>query len=502
LSPPYRTSPKRSFDRLSSDLMSDDRLILLTGGTGYVGGRLLRVLEEKKAPVRCLVRNPEHIASRISAPTEVVFGDVLDEASLQRALQGVHAAYYLVHSMGAKKGFVEQDRRAARLFGAVAKRCAVSRIIYLGGLGRGEDLSDHLHSRQEVGQILRTSGVPTIEFRASIILGSGSLSFELIRVMVERVPVIVTPKWVRTKTQPISIEDVLQYLVEALKIPAEHHKTYEIGGPDVVSYQDLLHEYARQRGLRRWILPVPVLTPRISSLWLGLITPVFARIGRKLVDGLQNRTVVEDPRALKEFPVRPKSVKEAMSRALINEDMEYAETRWVDALSSKGMLRRMDLSKLGPRIVSQLVAQAACSAETVFRMIQKIGGDHGWYFADFLWRLRGFLDLLVGGVGMRRGRPHPVELHKGDPIDLWRVEDIQPGKLLRLRSEMKLPGRAWLQFEVQGDKGRSQVLQTAIFDPIGVTGLLYWYALFPLHWLVFRGMLRRIARAAESEKEA
>jgi uncharacterized protein YbjT (DUF2867 family) len=461
---------------------------------------LLRRLEEGGIPVVCLARNPEFLRPRVAESTEVREADVLDEASLTISLRNVHTAYYLVHSMGARRSFEHLDRVGAENFSKACRENGVEKIVYLGGLGHGERLSSHLRSRNEVGEILRACGVPTVEFRASIIIGSGSLSFELIRTTVERLPIIVAPKWVRTNTQPIAIEDVLAYLVAALDGSPSDSRTYDIGGPDVVSYQDLLHEYARQRGLRRLILPVPVLSPRVSSLWLGLITPLYARIGRKLVDSLQNQTVVEDDSALAEFPIRPKTMKEAIARALINEDMEYAETRWMGALSSKGMLRRMDTSKLGPRVVAQLSAKAACPPEIAFDVIQRIGGDQGWYCADFLWRLRGFIDLLFGGVGMRRGRLHPSKLNRGDPIDLWRVEDVQPPKFLRLRAEMKLPGRAWLQFEVQGGDSESEVLQTAIFDPIGVIGRLYWYGLFPMHWLIFHGMLKAVVRVAEDRQ--
>ena len=304
-------------------------LIALTGATGYVGGRLLHALEARGERVRCLSRRPEYLAARVGPGTEVVPGDVLRPRTLRPALEGVETAYYLVHSMGSGGSFAEADRKAAAAFGRAARAAGVRRIVYLGGLGEG-DLSEHLASRQEVGRILRESGVPTIEFRASIVIGSGSASFEMLRALVERLPVMVTPRWVGTRTQPIAIEDVLAYLLAALDYEPDGGEVFEIGGADVCSYLDLMHEYADRRGLRRHMVPVPVLTPRLSSLWLHLVTPVYAGIGRELVDSLRNETVVNDPRALEVFPVRPRTSAEAVARALANEDNEIAETRWSD----------------------------------------------------------------------------------------------------------------------------------------------------------------------------
>lgn len=470
--------------------------ILLTGATGYVGGRLLHVLERQGRAVRCLTRRPEHLRPRAAPTTDVVAGDVLDAASLAPALAGVGAAYYLIHSMGAGDAFEEQDRRGAEAFVATARRAGVRRIIYLGGLGREADLSPHLESRQEVGRILRESGLPVIELRASIILGSGSLSFELVRALVEKLPVMVTPRWVSKKAQPIAIEDVLAYLVAALDAPPGIAGVFEIGGADQVSYLGIMREYARQRGLRRLFLPVPVLTPRLSSLWLGLVTPVYARIGRKLIDSIRNDTVVEDDGALGAFAVRPMGVARAIARALVNEDREFAETRWSDALSSVGAGRSWGGVRLGSRIVDSRSVRVPRPAREAFRPIRTIGGAVGWYYADVLWRVRGFLDLLVGGAGLRRGRRDPERLLPGDTLDWWRVEAVEPDRLLRLAAEMKLPGRAWLQFEVRPDGGASEIRQTAIFDPAGLVGRLYWYLLYPIHALIFRGMLRRIARRA------
>jgi uncharacterized protein YbjT (DUF2867 family) len=472
--------------------------ILLTGATGYIGGRLLKLLEAEGHPVRCLTRRPEFLQDRIATGSEVVAGDVLDANSLQQAMNGVHAAYYLVHSMGAAHGFEETDRQAAERFGTAARSQGVQRIIYLGGLGDAVDkLSPHLRSRQEVGEILRQSGVPVVEFRASIVLGSGSLSFEMIRALVERLPVMITPRWVTVSAQPIAIRDVLQYLRAGLDVPAGESHIYEIGGPDRVSYGELMREYARQRGLHRLAISVPVLTPRLSSLWLGLVTPLYARIGRKLIDSIRHPTIVQDDAALRAFAIRPVGVREAIANALNNEDREFAETRWSDSISSAGPTPRWGGVRFGNRLIDSRSVRVAVPPSAAFTPIQRIGGATGWYYGNWLWRLRGWLDLLVGGVGMSRGRRDSEQLKAGDTIDWWRVEVFEPGQTLRLTAEMKLPGRAWLEFEVTADAEGSRIRQTAVFDPVGLTGLLYWYLVYPLHQLVFAGMLRGIADAAE-----
>jgi uncharacterized protein YbjT (DUF2867 family) len=475
------------------------KLILITGATGYVGGRLLPLLVEDGWRVRCLARQPERLSSRVPAGVEVVPGDVLDAASLSAAMQGVEAAYYLVHSMGATGDFEEQDRLAADNFASAAAAAGVQRIIYLGGLGEDEaDLSAHLRSRHEVGERLQAQGVPVIEFRASIIIGSGSLSFEMIRALVERLPVMVTPRWVRVTAQPIAIGDVLSHLRAALTVEVGNRsRTIEIGGPDRVSYGDLMREYARQRGLRRWMIPVPLLTPRLSSLWLGLVTPLYARVGRKLVDSLRHPTVVRDDSAQRLFAIRPIGVREAIASALRNEDSSYAATRWSDALSAAGTPRQWGGTRFGNRLVDSRSMTVMAEPCAVFAAVERIGGATGWYYASWLWTLRGWLDLLMGGVGMRRGRRDPEHLRMGDTLDCWRVESIEAGKRLRLAAEMKLPGRAWLEFEVRPDGGKARLRQTATFDPLGLWGLAYWYAVWPLHQLVFAGMLRGLATSAE-----
>ena len=475
--------------------------VLLTGATGYVGGRLLSKLEQRGVRVRCLTRRPEALRERVSPTTEVVGGDVFDSASLASAMQDIDTAYYFVHSMGADRDFEEADRRAAINFARTASTAGVRRIVYLGGLiNPKEELSKHLRSRQETGQLLRDFHPQVVEFRASIVIGSGSLSFEMLRALVERLPVMICPRWVRVKAQPIAIEDLLSYLLEAMDLPDGPSQIYEIGGPDQVSYGQLMHEYARQRNLTRWMIPVPLLTPYLSSLWLGLITPLYARVGRKLVESLRNETLVLDDSAARTFVVQPRTVREAVARAFVNEDREFAETRWSDALSSSGPPPAWGGVRFGSRLVDSRTATVDVPPEQAFAPIRRIGGRTGWYYANWLWSLRGFLDLLCGGVGVRRGRRDPENLQVGDALDLWRVELYETPNRLRLCAEMRLPGRAWLEFEVSGDAERSTIRQTAIFDPIGLLGLLYWYGIYLLHQFVFGGMLRNLVRAAESQK--
>lgn len=474
-------------------------LVLLTGGTGYVGGRLLPLLEQCPVRLRCMTRHPDRLQHKLSTNSEAVAGDVLDETTLGPALEGVHTAYYLIHSMGTGSDFEEDDRRGAENFARAAREAGVKRIMYLGGLGdESETLSRHLRSRQEVGRILAESGAAVIEFRASIIIGSGSLSFELIRALVEKLPVMICPRWVATPAQPIAIEDVLAYLMAVLDQPLGPSRVYEIGGPDQVTYGDIMREYARQRGLRRLMIPVPLLSPHLSSLWLGLVTPVYARIGRKLVESLRNPTLVQETSAQTDFAIQPRGLQAAISRALTNEDREFAQTRWSDALSSTGRPRTWGGVRFGNRLVDSRTIDVPQPPASAFAAIQRIGGKTGWYYGNWLWRLRGFLDLLVGGAGLRRSRRDPVDLAVGETLDCWRVEAFQPNSLLRLSAEMKLPGRAWLEFEVTETPTGSTIRQTALFDPVGLLGLLYWYGIYPLHQLVFAGMLRGVARAAAS----
>jgi uncharacterized protein YbjT (DUF2867 family) len=479
--------------------MESNGRVLVTGGTGYVGGRLVGELERLGVALRCLSRRPENLLPRVSDSTEVIRADVLDAASLPPALAGVDTAFYLIHSMGTGRDFEDEDRRGARNFALAARQAGVRRIVYLGGLGDPEEtLSKHLRSRQEVGAILEESGAQVIEFRASIIIGSGSLSFELVRSLVEKLPVMIWPRWVSTKATPIAIEDVLAYLISVLDHELGESRVYEIGGPDCVSYGDVMMEYARQRGLRRFTIPFPLISPHLSSVWLGLVTPVYARIGRKLVLSLKNPTVVTDVSARDDFDIRPRGLPAAVERALRNEDFEFATTRWSDALSSSGTLKRYGGIPFGNRLIDSRTISLDVPIETAFAPIRRIGGKTGWYYGNWLWKARGFLDLLVGGVGLRRGRRDCDRISVGDTIDCWRVEEFEPDRRLRLAAEMKLPGRAWLEFEIlQEADSPSLIRQTAIFDPVGLFGLMYWYGIWPLHQFVFAGMLKGIARATQ-----
>lgn len=473
-------------------------LILLTGSTGYVGGRLLTLLQQRDIPVRCLTRRPEALRDRGSETTQIVLGDVLDPQSLPAAFEEVDTAYYFVHSMGDSRDFESQDRIAATNFAKAATAAGVRRLIYLGGLGNpDENLSKHLRSRQETGDVLRANHPHVVEFRASIVIGSGSLSFEMIRALVERLPIMICPRWVQVKAQPIAIEDMLAYLLAALDLPSGPSQVYEIGGPDQVSYGQIMQEYARQRGLTRWMIPVPLLTPYLSSLWLGLVTPLYARVGRKLVESLRNPTLISNNLAEFVFAVHPRSFREAIARALVNEDREFAETRWSDALSSAGQRQGWGGDRFGSRLLDSRTITVTVPPEQAFTPIRRIGGSTGWYYGNWLWSLRGFMDLLIGGVGVRRGRRDPDNLRVGDSLDFWRVEIYEPPQRLRLHAEMKLPGRAWLEFEVTPCEQGSTIRQTALFDPLGLTGLIYWYGIYPLHQFVFAGMLRNLARAAE-----
>ncbi len=486
----------------ADDAKPSQALILITGATGYVGGRLLDVLEQGGRRVRCAARHPENLRARVLDATEVVEADVLDLDSLRAAMEGVETAFYLIHSMGSSSDFEEKDRQGAENFGAAARDAGVRRIIYLGGLGdSSDDLSSHLRSRHEVGDVLRESQVQVIEFRASVIIGSGSLSFEMIRALVERLPLMITPKWVSALAQPIAIGDVLTYLQSALDLQIEGNQIFEIGGPDKVSYRDLMKEYGDQRGLHRLMIGVPILTPRLSSLWLGLVTPLYARVGRKLIESIQFSTIIKDDSALRIFPIRPLGYRQAIGAAMRNEDRDFARTSWSDALSSGGEAKSWGGVRFGNRLVDSRTAEVSVGQEAAFRPIRRIGGAEGWYYGTFLWKLRGFIDLLVGGVGVRRGRRHPDKIVVGDAIDFWRVEAYEPNRRLLLAAEMKLPGRAWLEFEVTSEGQGSMIRQTAMFDPVGIGGLLYWYGIYPLHQAVFAGMLRKVARAAESHTD-
>lgn len=484
--------------------VGDTPLVLVTGATGYVGGRLVPRLLDDGYRVRVLARDPGRLEGRAwCGQVEMVRGDALDPASLAPAMAGVSCAYYLIHSMQKVTGtgdFHERDQRAARNFGEAARAAGVPRLIYLGGLGDPTAaLSPHLRSRQDTGEALRAAGVPVTEFRAAVIVGSGSASFEMIRHLTERLPAMICPRWVYTKVQPIGIRNVLDYLAGALAVPESAGKVIEIGGADVLTYGDMMLGYAQVRGLKRWLIPVPVLTPRLSSYWVHWVTPIPAEIAMPLVEGLRNEVIVRDDTARRLFPsIALLDYRTAVERALAQLDAGHIESSWSDALAAS----------LGDRAPFSFTAQDGMLIEVrqrlveappaaVFRAFTGIGGARGWPSFNWAWRLRGIADRMVGGVGFRRGRRHPDTLRVGDALDFWRVEAVDPPRLLRLRAEMKVPGRAWLQFEAQPqDDGRTLLVQTAFFAPKGLFGLLYWYALYPFHGPIFNSMINRLAVSA------
>jgi uncharacterized protein YbjT (DUF2867 family)/uncharacterized protein YndB with AHSA1/START domain len=482
-------------------------LILVTGATGYIGGRLVPRLLKDAHRVRCLVRDPSRLEGRPwHNAVEIVAGDVLQPASLRQALDGVSIAYYLIHSMGAGAHFEERDLVAARNFSAAAKAAGVERIIYLGGLAEPSPaLSDHLRSRQQTGEALREGGVPVTEFRAGVIVGSSSLSFEMIRYLTERVPVMICPRWVYTRAQPIGIRDVLDYLVESISVPASSGRIVEIGGADVITYGDMMTTYADVRGLKRWLVPVPFLTPRLSSLWVNLVTPIPAAMARPLIEGLRNENVVTDSAARELFPdIVPAGYRESVKRALDQLKASNVESAWSDALStSQRDVAPVTLATEEGILIEHRQRIVAASAPQVFRAFTSVGGARGWLYMNGAWKLRGFADRLIGGVGLRRGRRDPDRLRVGDALDFWRVEAVEQDKRLRLRAEMKVPGMAWLQFQAtpRAD-GRTLLEQTAFFAPKGLAGILYWYALYPIHRIIFSGLIVRVGERAASKSDA
>lgn len=477
--------------------------VLITGATGYVGGRLVPHLLQRGYRVRILARDPVRVQGRPWLDrVEVYQGDMLDPETLAPALEGIDAAYYLIHSMRDHADFGRRDLIAARNFGAAARASGIGRMIYLGGLGNpATELSEHLRSRQQTGDALRESGVAVTEFRAGIIVGSGSVSFEMIRYLAERLPVMICPRWVFTRTQPIAIHDALNYLAAALETPESEGKIIEIGGQDILTYQDMLLAYARLRGLRRYIIPVPLLTPRLSSYWVHLVTPVPGDMARPLIKGLRNEVIVTDDTARRLFPqIQPMDYAAAVARALSSLEASDLETSWSDALvSSQGDIPPVALAVQDGMLIEQRQRIVRGAPAAVYREFSTLGGQKGWLALNWLWHLRGLVDRLAGGVGFRRGRRHPESVRVGDAVDFWRVEAIEPGRLLRLHAEMKVPGRAWLQFRAEPLNGnQTQLIQTAFFAPRGLFGLLYWYALYPFHGFIFSRLIRKLAERAEA----
>jgi uncharacterized protein YbjT (DUF2867 family) len=477
--------------------------VLVTGATGYVGGRLVPRLLAAGHAVRVLARDPARLSGRAWAgQVEALRGDVLDDASLAPALAGVEAAYYLVHATDGQADLAARDRQAAARFGAAARRAGVGRIVSLGGLGDdGAGLPAPLTARARTGPELGAAGVPVTELRAAVIVGSGSVAFEMVRCLTERQPVLLCPRWVARRLQPIAVRDVLAYLVAALEVPGSAGRVVEIGGADVLTGREMLQGYARLRGLRRWLLPVPVLAPQLSSHWVHWMTPIPVGIARPFIEGLGHELVVRDDLARRLFPaIQPLPYLEACRLALQRTERGDTETRWADALwTSAGDERPVSFrSEEGLALERRRLTVRAPPA-AVYRAFSGLGGERGWLYADWAWRLRGLLDRAVGGVGLRRGRRDPDDLRGGDTVDFWRVEAAEPPALLRLRAEMKLPGRAWLQFEARPAAEGTQLVQTAFFEPRGLAGLVYWWSLYPVHQLIFSSLIARLGARAEAD---
>lgn len=487
--------------------MSKHLRCLVTGVTGYIGGRLVPHLLKNGYGVQVLSRDISRLQGRSWIDkVETVEADVLKPDTLTKALKNVDVAYYLIHSMSTANNtdFHQRDLQAAQHFGDAAKKNKVDRIIYLGGLGNPDDeLSEHLASRQQTGQTLRQSGVPVTEFRAAIVVGSGSISFEMIRYLVERVPIMICPSWVYSKVQPIAIRDVLQYLGSAIEKPETKDKIIEIGGSSVITYGDMMCIYAQIKGLRRFLVPVPVLSPALSSHWVHWMTPVPASLAKPLIKGLKNDVVVESDKAKQLFPeITPISYKKSVQLALNRIDTEDVETTWNDSLtSSKGNERPVVLETKEGMNIERRMRIVNASQHQVFNTFTSLGGEKGWLTYGWAWKLRGILDRVMGGVGFRRGRRDPQKLRTGDALDFWRVEAIEKDNLLRLRAEMKVPGSAWLEFRaINNDDQQTKLVQTAYFAPKGLPGLLYWYGLYPFHALIFSSMIAHIAEEAESQE--
>jgi len=472
--------------------------ILVLGATGYVGGRLVPRLIQHGHKVRCLVRDRGKTLDRHWEGVGIFEGDVLKAETLPEAFAGVDIIYYLVHSMGSgEKDFEQLDRIAAKNVTDTASRSGVRQIIYLGGLGRREEgQSKHLRSRHEVADLLREGDVPVTEFRAAVVIGSGSASFEMIHHLANRLPMMICPRWVYTRTQPIGIGDVLRYLIAAADKPETAGKIFDIGGPDVSTYREMMLTVARTLGLKRLLIQVPVLTPRLSSYWVNLVTPIPAQVARPLIEGLRHETVCENDDARCVFDIQPMSLEEAVQRALAKVRDHDIETTWTEATSVADQ-PAVDQSHLR---IDKRVVEVDAPADRLFSIISSIGGDNGWYYADWLWKIRGFIDKQFGGVGLRRGRRHPDDLRTGEALDFWRVEKYIPREMLLLRAEMKVWGRAWLEFAVESlGENKSRLIQTARYYPRGLFGLIYWYTVYPLHAMVFKGMAQEIGRRAESK---
>ncbi|MFM1864668.1 MAG: hypothetical protein RL677_448 [Actinomycetota bacterium] len=485
--------------------MSSSEFCLVTGATGYIGGRLVNQLLQAGHRVRVMARFPDRLRDLPwSEKVEVIQADALDPISMRAALKDIDVAYYLLHAINQGQNFGNIEKAMANIFADCASQEKVKRIIYLGGIIPQQKLSEHLSSRAETGEILRNSGVPTIELRAGVVLGSGSASFEMLRYLTERLPIMVTPKWVNTRIQPIAVRDVLRYLVKSASIEETLNRSFDIGGPDVLTYKEMMNRYAKVAGLRkRIIITVPLLTPRLSSLWVGFVTPVPGSIAKPLVRSLINEVVCENS-DIKKYISDPDdgltSFEKAVDLALTRIKEAQVSTRWSSASVPGAPAEPMpsDPEWAGGTLYRDIQkVEIEAKPEQVWKVVEAIGGDHGYFTMDWAWEIRGFLDRIVGGVGLRRGRRDPDHLQVGETLDFWRVEAREPNQLLRLRAEMRMPGLAWLEFQInQISDTKTQLIQQAIYYPRGLAGHAYWWAISPFHVFVFKGMAKNICKAA------
>jgi len=482
-------------------MSSSNKLILVTGPTGYIGGRLIPKLLGDGYHVRVLTRD----ASRLQGhpwleKVEVAEGDALNIPSLGAAMHGVSHAYYLIHGRQGGRISAERDLMGARNFARAAEESEIQHIIYLGELvDPTARLSPYLRARHETGYILRQGHVPVTEFRTGMVVGSGSVLFEMIRYLAEVQPILICPKWFFTKAQPTAIRDVLSYLVAALEEPKSAGQLFEIGGATQLSYAEMLLGYARQRGLRRWLIPTPVLAPHLSAYWIHMLTPITYNVISPLIEGLCLESLVSDDLARQMFPqIKPLDFQTAVLYALVKIEKGDIQTSWSDALvTSAGDVPPYEFALEEGMFLEKRQLLLNVPADAIFRAFSGIGGERGWMYMDWAWTIRGWLDKIIGGVGLRRGRRHPDEVRVGESLDFWRVEALEPGKSMRLRAEMKVPGDAWLDFQVRPQKNEKNLfIQIAYFAPRGLLGYLYWYAMWPFHRFIFGGMIRGLAARA------
>ena len=493
---------------MNQDIKSSAKRVLVTGATGYVGGRLVRTLLEKGYQVRVFVRDEKKVAQYSWANSvEKVIGNVTDYQAVRSALTDIDVAFYLLHSINSSTAFDLIEKEMAATFGKAASDAQIKQIVYLGGIANDSKTSRHLQSRTDTGVELAKYGVPVLELRAGIIIGSGSASFEMLRHLTHRLPVMTTPKWVKNRTQPIAIRDVLYYLSKTIELPKPVAGVFDIGGPEVVTYENMMQKFAKIAGLRkRIVVKIPVLTPSLSSLWIGFVTPVPTTLARPLVESLISEVVVDESKSISKLIPPPEAgltpIKGAIELALERVSSNQIETRWSDATAPTAPWQKAqgDPSWAGATEFQDVrIQESSAPIKNVWNCIERIGGDNGWYGSDWLWYLRGLLDRIFGGVGLRRGRRDPFKLRVGDSLDFWRVEDYQEGKKLRLYAEMILPGKAWLEFDLTEENGKVIAKQIATFQPRGLGGQLYWRAIAPFHWLLFPTMLRNICKTAERE---